>query len=259
MIPEPERPPRPPSQWEGSFRGVIVAGLIAVLIVFAAYRYGVPFVAGIVATQVPAGLTERVSDAALGVLDTQVFAPSEIPTARQQRIESAFRRLELPDGVPRDRYRIQFRKSEQLGANAVALPSGTIVVTDGLVARAADDREILGVLAHEAGHVDRRHGLRQVLQNSLVGFLIAWFIGDLSTIAAAVPATLIQANYSRELEREADAFAVDVLRTNGISVRHFGDILRRLEQESGSTSDALQYLSSHPATSERLKRLESSN
>jgi Zn-dependent protease with chaperone function len=238
---------------------VIVAAVVAILILIAVYRFGVPLVAGLVAAQVPASVTERLSSLTLQVLDTQVFAPSELPRPHQERIESAFRRLELPDGVPRDRYRIIFRKSDQLGANAVALPSGTIVVTDGLVRLSADDREIMGVLAHEAGHVDRRHGLRQVLQNSLMGFLLAWFIGDLSTLAAAAPAALIEADYSRELEREADTFAVDVLRTNGILVRHFGDILRRLEQESGSTPAALQYLSSHPATSERLKRLEASN
>ena len=234
--------------------------MVAILVLIAAYRYGIPLLAGLVATQVPARVTERLSSVVLGVLDTEMFAPTEIPRAQQDRIASAFGRLELPDDVPRDRYRILFRKSDQLGANAVALPSGTIVVTDGLVRLVADDREIIGVLAHEAGHVNGRHGLRQVLQNSFAGFLIAWFIGDLSTIAAAAPAALIEANYSRELEREADAFAVEVLRTNGIAVRHFGDILRRLEQESGSTAPAaFQYLSSHPATSERLKRLESPN
>jgi predicted Zn-dependent protease len=87
--------------------------------------------------------------------------------------------------------------------------------------------------------------------------MVAWVVGDISTLAAAASTALVEANYSRELEREADAFAVDVLRTNGIPVRHFGDILRRLEQESGSSAPhAFQYLSSHPTTSERLQRLE---
>jgi Zn-dependent protease with chaperone function len=257
LLAEHGRAPSAVSQWEGSLRWVLVAAVVFVLILIAGYRYGIPLVAGVVANQIPASLTERLSTEVLGILDTQVFAPTEIPNARQEAIESAFRRLELPDGASRGSYRILFRRSDLLGANAIALPSGAIVVTDELMALAADDREILGVLAHEAGHVHRRHGLRNVLQNSLVGLLVAWFIGDVSTVAAAAPTALIQANYSRELEREADAFAVDVLRTNRISVRHFGDILRRLEQESGSAeSDAFQYLSSHPATSERLQRLE---
>jgi Zn-dependent protease with chaperone function len=257
LLAEHGRVPSAVSQWEGSLHWVAVAAVVFVLVLIAGYRYGIPLVAGVVARQVPAGLTERLSTEVLDILDSQVFTATDLPKARQDAIQSAFRRLELPDGTPRDRYRILFRKSELLGANAVALPSGAIVVTDELMTLATDDREILGVLAHEAGHVDRRHGLRNVLQNSLVGVVIAWFIGDISTIAAAAPTALIQANYSRELEREADAFAVDVLRTNGISVRHFGDILRKLEQESGSAApDAFQYLSSHPATSERLQRLE---
>lgn len=257
MLSEHGRAPSAVSQWEGSLHWVVAAAIVFLLLLVAGYRYGIPFVAGMVARQVPASWTERLSTEVLGVLDSRMFTASAIPKPRQEAIESAFRRLDLPEGTPRERYRILFRKSELLGANAVALPSGAIVVTDELVTLAADDREILGVLAHEAGHVDRQHGLRNVLQNSLVGLVIAWFIGDVSTIAAAAPTALIEANYSRELEREADAFAVNVLRTNGIPVRHFGDILRRLEKESGSEgSDAFQYLSSHPATSERLERLD---
>jgi len=257
MLAEHGRAPSAVSQWEGSLHRVVAAAIVFVLILVTGYRYGIPFLAGAIARQVPVSWTERLSTEVLGVLDTQMFTASELPRPRQQDIERAFRRLDLPQGAPRERYRILFRKSELLGANAVALPSGAIIVTDELVALAADDREILGVLAHEAGHVDQRHGVRNIVQNSLLGVAIAWFIGDVSAIAAAAPTALIQANYSRELEREADAFAVDVLRTNGIPVRHFGDILRRLEKESGSEgSDAFQYLSSHPATSERLERLE---
>ena len=145
-----------------------------------------------------------------------------------------------------------------IGANALALPSGTIIVTDDLVTLARDDREIFGVLAHEAGHVDHRHGLRNILQNSIVGLVVAWFIGDVSSIAAAAPTALLEASYSRELEREADMYAVEVLRTNGIPVRHFAEILRRLDVDSGGSeiSRAFDYLSSHPATSERLQQLE---
>ena len=97
-----------------------------------------------------------------------------------------------------------------------------------------------------------------MLQNSIVGLVVAWFIGDVSTIAAAAPAALLQANYSRELEREADAYAMQVLRANDIPVRHLADILRRLDAESGlsDASGALGYLSSHPATSERLQQLD---
>ena len=47
-------------------------------------------------------------------------------------------------------------------------------MTDGLVHLSKDDRELLGVLAHEAGHIARRHGVRHLLQSSAVTAFIAW-------------------------------------------------------------------------------------
>jgi Zn-dependent protease with chaperone function len=246
------------SQWEGSVAWIAAGAVAFVVVLILGYLYGIPVLAKTVANHVPAVATDRLSTEVLAVLDRQIFTSSDVPPARQQELEAAFGRLELASSARGATYQLAFRKSDLLGANALALPSGTIVVTDGLVTLARDDREILGVLAHEAGHVDHRHGLRTVLQNSLVGLVIAWFIGDVSTIVAAAPTALLEANYSRELEREADSYAMQVLRANDIPVRHLADILRRLDAESGRSdaSGALGYLSSHPATAERLQQLE---
>ncbi len=223
----------------------------------AAYIYGIPMLARAVAARLPAAVTDTLSSQTLAALDRDVFEPSAIPRERQQAIDEAFRRLKMPAGATAS-YRLEFRKSDAVGANAMALPSGTIVVTDGLVTLARDDREILGVLAHEAGHVDHLHGLRGILQNSLMGLLVAWVVGDISSIVAAAPTVLLEANYSRDLEREADAFAIAVLTANGIPRRHLADILRRMESASGESgmTSALRYLSTHPATSERITQLE---
>jgi Zn-dependent protease with chaperone function len=127
------------------------------------------------------------------------------------------------------------------------------------VTLAKDDREILGVLAHEAGHIERRHGLRQLLQNSTVTLFIAWYVGDVSSLVATAPTLLLQAKYSRDFEREADAYAAEVMRANGISLAHLADILERLES-GRSSGRALKrvttdYLSSHPTTADRLRML----
>ena len=245
------------SQWEGSFSWVVAGGVAFVAILVLAYIYAIPVAARVVADRMPAALTNRLGDEVLAILDRQVFSPSALSEKRQRELEAAFGRLKSPEGL-NGGYRILFRKSDALGANALALPSGTIVATDALVELARDDREILGVLAHEAGHVVHRHGLRNVLQDSILGLVVAWFIGDISTIAAAAPTALLQANYSRELEAEADRYAASVLKANGIPVRHLGDILQRLDAETGSekTSSAFEYLSTHPATAERLEQLE---
>jgi Zn-dependent protease with chaperone function len=244
------------SQWETSWRWVLAAAIVFLAGLFAAYRYAIPSVAEAVAYQVPAAASEMISREVLQFLDRGLLAPSALPSARQDALAAAFGRLRLPDAAGAN-FRVRFRRGVLLGPNAFALPSGTIVVTDELVLLAQDEREILGVLAHEAGHVDRRHGLRQMLQSSIVGLLVAWYIGDVSTIAAAAPTALIEAKYSRDLEREADAYAAALLTANGIDVRHLIALLRRLDEKARADGapEGLKYLSSHPATSERLDRL----
>jgi predicted Zn-dependent protease len=150
---------------------------------------------------------------------------------------------------------ITFRAAGGLGANAMALPNGVIIVTDALVGLAGSDGEIIAVLAHEAGHVQERHGLRNVIQSSVVSIVVSWYLGDINAIIAAAPAALMEAKYSRDLERDADAYAARFLSANGLPVRLLADILERLDSEHGGSAGSTSYLSSHPATAERIQRL----
>ena len=238
-------------------RWMIAALLIVVMMVIAAYFYGIPMFARVVADRFPASVVARVDTETLAAVDRQVFAPSALPRERQDTIANAFRALKKPHGESAP-YNLVFRKSDAIGANAMALLGGTIVVTDGLVALARDDREILGVLAHESGHVAGRHGLRGLVQDSLISVLLALVIGDVSALAAAASSSVLEASYSRELEREADAYAIATLNANGIPLKFLADMLRRLDSAAGTSGmpSALRYLSTHPATDERIRELE---
>jgi predicted Zn-dependent protease len=156
-----------------------------------------------------------------------------------------------------DGYRLELRSSKRLGANAFALPSGEVVVTDQLVELAKKDDELVAVLAHEIGHLRQRHGLRRLLQDSATVLLIAAVTGDLTSIvslASALPAILLQAKYSRDFEREADEFALDYMKRHDIPPESFGAILLRMEERRGAAADIPDYLSTHPATRERAER-----
>jgi Zn-dependent protease with chaperone function len=242
------------SRWEESRRWIAASAVAFVVAVWAGYQFGLPAAASMVAERLPPAAVDRIGSHVLTVLDRTVFEPSQVPAARQAHLAARFEALRLPGGTARRQHRILFRRSGALGANAVALPSGEIVLTDGIVSLAGDDRELLAVLAHEAGHVQRRHGLRHLLQNSVVALLITWYVGDVGALAAAAPTAILQAKYSRDFEREADDYAAESLRQNGIPLSHLADILLRLEQSHGGSS-ATSYLSSHPAAAERLERL----
>jgi Zn-dependent protease with chaperone function len=238
---------------ERSGRMVAIALVLILLAGFAAYRYGLPAMATAAANRLPASALDTVSHQLLTVLDRTVFGPTQLPNARVVAIGRAFNRLDLPEDA-KNRLRLSFRSAEGLGANALALPSGLIIVTDQLVALTEDDRLILAVIAHEAGHVHRRHGMRQVIQSSVVAVLVTWYLGDVSALGAAAPSALLQAKYSRDLEREADAYAAGILARNGMPVALLIEALEALERANGQRGDEgpLAYLSSHPATAERI-------
>jgi predicted Zn-dependent protease len=96
--------------------------------------------------------------------------------------------------------------------------------------------------------------MRQVLQGSATGLVVAGVTGDIvstTSIAAAAPAVLIQVKYSRESERDADRYALDILQRLDIDVRYFVTILQRLDAIGPSRGGASSFLSSHPTTEER--------
>ena len=246
------------SRWETSGRLVGVLAIVLLVAGAGAYWFGLPIAARAIADRLPVSALEGLSEQTLKVLDTRVFDPTALPIARQRALSARFDLLRWPRpaGLP---MRILFRRSDDLGANALALPSGAIVVTDALVALAVSDDEIVAVLAHEAGHVQERHGLRGIIQSSVVSLFVTWMVGDVGSLVAVAPAALLEAQYSRALERDADAYAAATLQANGLSLGLLADVLERMEQAQPDSERrlvrALSYMSTHPATAERIAAL----
>lgn len=241
------------SGWERSWRPALAALVIVLVAAVIVYRFGLPMFAERTANALPESTLNRVSAEMQRVLDKTMFSPTKISGRRHAEILNHFDALVLPD---HRKLTLELRNAEGLGANAMALPSGAIYMTDQLVALTDDDRVLMAVIAHEAGHVKRRHGLRQMIQGATVGALITWYFGDFSALGAAAPASLLQAKYSRDLEREADAYAVQVLKMNNLPASVLADALELIQNSHGpdgkDDAGALTYLSTHPATSERL-------
>ncbi len=226
---------------------VCMAGLI--LFVWAFSIYGLPVIAKAAARVIPIQVTEAISEQSLKLMDRQFFEPSGLDSAT----ETIFEELNSEIGL---NCRLEIRSSPLLGANAFALPSGIIVMTDELIKLAQSDAEIMGVLAHEMGHIHHKHSIRGVIQNSGIFFLLAMLAGDLTSItsmAATLPTLLVETGYSREFEREADQFAANYLISHGWGTAPFISMLKRLDDDE---VEIPSFLSTHPATEERIKLLE---
>ena len=233
-----------------------IGALAAVILVLAfAYFFLMPAASKLIADNLPQSLDRRIGDGALKLLDQQILQPSALPPARQQAIIDRFHTLAPPAGTGAVRgYRILFRKSI-LGPNAFTLPSGEIVMTDSLVALLGDDDSIMGVLAHELGHVHGRHLMRRLIQGSVIGGGATSLFGDVSAVAANMSTLLLDMHYSREAEREADDYAIAVFKANGIALAKLADVFEKIGHRG---DEPIPYLASHPSSAERIAHIRQS-
>jgi len=235
---------------------VVLGSLAAVVLLSVAFvQWGVPAIANQVARVMPVQADRAIGMGTLDMFDRSLFEPSKLPAKRRNELSKEFAAMTAPldDG---HQYQLEFRNSQSIGANAFALPSGIVVMTDDLVKLAKSDEEIIAVLAHEIGHVRGRHALRQLLQAAGISALAVALLGDVSSISgilSGAPA-LLHAKHSRDFEREADAFARQWLREHDIDETKFDAILCRMTKTAGqSETEAIDYFSSHPPTDERVR------
>ena len=195
-----------------SWRWVAAAVVAFVALLVGFQQWGLPVAARAIVAMTPYSVDASLGASSLKAIDDTFMAPSALPPEQQASIRQAFTQAlsaQAPERIPE--WNLVFRKSK-IGPNALALPGGTIMLTDELVQLVDGDTRVLtAVLAHELGHVQQRHGLRMVVQASALGAVAGVVLGDFSTLLAALPALMGQAHYSRTAEREADAHAMDVL------------------------------------------------
>jgi Zn-dependent protease with chaperone function len=257
-------------RWQARWPAAVLALVMLLALLGAGFVWGVPAAAEFIAARLPASVDTKLGQAALAGLEAQgMLAPSRLSDDRIAAVEALLPKA-LP-AHPRIPVRLLVRSSDALGANALALPDGTIIVTDKMVRLALDKRnelddvgqaELLGVIGHEVGHVERRHATRAMTGSSLTAAVSATLFGDFSAVAAGLPAVLTQMQYSRAMELEADDYAIGVLRRNGRSPDELADILEALERQQPGERDvprwlrrSMAYLSTHPDTAERIERL----
>jgi len=247
-----------------SWRGALFSVAALIVIFVAIQRWGLPVAARGVVAAAPMSVDVSLGEASMQALDNYLMRPSKLPVDEQTRLRAYLAQAlqSLPtDSVPH--WQLVFRES-RIGPNALALPGGTLVMTDELVELVGHDEKVItAVLAHEMGHVRHRHGLRMLVQVTVLGGLASVVLGDFSTLLAGVPVLLGQASYSREAEQEADADAVRVLKAAGISPAVIVTLFEKLEEKrrksdkrgdatAGQASWVGIAFASHPSDADRV-------
>jgi predicted Zn-dependent protease len=181
-----------------------------------------------------------------------------------QTVEKLVAASERPDL----HYRVTLLNSPVV--NAFALPSGQLYVTRGLVALANDSSELASVMSHEMAHVIAHHAeMREdrVRQTALVSRMVTGVLSDPEVGALALAKSKIAlASFSRAQEFEADGIGVGIAARAGFDAYGATRFLTSLGRDSEIRQTAQtaidprapDFLSSHPATPERVRNAQTS-
>jgi predicted Zn-dependent protease len=237
----------------------VAVGCTAIIVVLlvCAYLFGLPIAAKWAVSKVSMQTERSLGRDAFAWCEEKGWVkPSEVDDYRQTRIRKIFATL-VAGSKLESYYRLEFRSSKKLGANAFAMPGGIIVLTDEMVWEAGSEDEIAAVLAHEIGHIELRHALKELMESSALAAVAGIVTSDASSYAVAVaglPMLLAETKYSRASEAEADEFAFQLLKRRGISPAAFATLMERLAKDYPNRNGEYTFLSTHPAPADRAER-----
>ena len=239
------------SWWMLTLIAVISSTLLGAFLYF-----GLPRFADFIAHYMPETIIDDLSNDSLEQLDLLFFDETKLSAETQAEITTEFVKLRKIAQLDKD-VELLFRSSSIIGANALALPNGPIVLTDELIEIAPSQEGIMGVVAHELAHVSAHHGQRNLARSllfSLIGYLTG--INQNAEQQAAIAQSLLFSKFSREFETEADDLARQWMKEASYDVKAFDAMLEALYQSACKSDDCTDeptgWFDSHPALRDRL-------
>jgi Zn-dependent protease with chaperone function len=239
-------------------RNMVLASLVLVpVFLFVFFKYMIPGFAVHFANYVPDSAVKLASKHTLYSLDKTMLDPSEMSEEQQQsHIEHWHQTLDLLE-LDEQSYNLNFRLSDRMGANAFALPDGTVVVTDALLELIEHDNKLLqAILLHEIGHVENMHSMRLIAETLVTSLAIDYFFGDLGgmvEVFGGLSNTIMHNQFSQKLEWEADNFALAKLKALGQDPENFALAMEKLAQSLPQQSELDAFMQSHPLMKERFE------
>ncbi|BBA79937.1 peptidase M48 Ste24p [cyanobacterium endosymbiont of Rhopalodia gibberula] len=146
-----------------------------------------------------------------------------------------------------------FQVVDDISINAFATMGGFVYINTGLIATAENEAELASVVAHEVAHITARHSITQMRDVALSqGLMSAAGLRENTIVQLGVQLG-VNLPHSRESELEADRLGLRNLRNAGYASIGMVTFMQKLMQKNGSSVP--DFLSTHPATSDRLRAL----
>src|SRR5580765_6593843 len=144
------------------------------------------------------------------------------------------------------------------GVNAFASPGGIVHITRGALALARNEAELAGVLGHEIGHVAHKHTVNAIKKSNAVKMgseAASARSSFLSGYANKAYEMVLENNFDRGDELDADKVGVDLAQKAGYKAASLGDFLERLDERNKNQAEKNGLFASHPETKERIDKI----
>jgi predicted Zn-dependent protease len=164
-------------------------------------------------------------------------------------ILSIIQRLDRDLSVQQNPVVLHIHNNSEL--NAYALPGGHIIVNAEMIRFCQSPEELAGVIAHELGHVEHRHGVNRLIQQFGLTIILAIATGTESSALQDAGMSLLNNYFSREDETQADDFAMQQLIAAQIDPVCMSTVFARMAEHNGDMNGVMNFLSTHPELSER--------
>jgi len=143
--------------------------------------------------------------------------------------------------------------------NAFAAPGGFIYVYTGLLLAADNEAELVGVLAHETGHVVAKHSAKHISNQIGMSLVLSVALGQNPGVLAELGGQLLAgagvSRMSRQDEHEADQLGITYMKRAGYAPASMVEFLRKLDRlRKGKPSSLSQMFATHPLTKDRIAR-----
>ena len=202
------------ARWQQHWYAALAALVLLLAAGFAIVTWGLPAAAEKIAENIPPALDQRLGQSAGRALEAQLMAPtrranSASPRSNRCCVDRAGRHApaDPPAGA-------QFAAPRRQCAGPAGWHHHDHRRHDPADLGKEDSfdeeqqAQLAGALAHEIGHIEKRHSVRVMARSSLTAAASAALFGDFSVVAAGLPAVLMNTHYSRAMESEADGYAI---------------------------------------------------
>jgi len=238
---------------------VVAAAVVATWLV---WKYGLTVLVAVAVYMTPENIRDVMDRGTMQSVDFLMAEPSALSASDQESVRRVFEAIvaQVPEREQDSRaFNLLFRNVPAMGANAFALPGGTIVVTDQLASNFGHDEDVIaGIMGHELAHTLQDHGLKQLYRSLSVYVLLAMIAGDLGPVLEDVALEgqlFLRMSFSRAHEAEADKIGVQLATQAGFERTGLVRFFKALEVEQLD----LPWLSSHPSFESRIVAIESHN